>query len=129
MAGLRAALAAHDDPVDQLRSVLDHHLRLQMEHPEFRLLKGDFHPLRGEERRRFIEERDAYEHGVRAIVARGKELGLLGVEDPKLAVMVTLVGCTCIHTWYRSDGPLSSAEIARRITDFLMAGFGVRATG
>jgi AcrR family transcriptional regulator len=129
LAGLRAALAAHDDPVEQLRSVLDHHLRLHMEHPEFRLLKSDFHPLRGEERRRFIEERDEYEHGVRAIVARGKELGLLEVEDTKLAVMVTLVGCTYIHSWYRSDGPLSSAEIARRITGFFLAGFGVRAAG
>ena len=126
LAGLRAALAAHDNPVDQLRAVLTDHLRLHMERPEFRLLRNDFYPLRGEERRRFIEERDEYERGVRAIVVRAKELGLVDVEDPKLAVMVTLDGCTRVDNWYRPDGRLSSAEIARRITDFLLAGFGIR---
>ena len=125
LAGLRAALATSDDPVEQLRAVLNHHLRLHMEHPEFRLLQFDFHPLKGEERRRFIEERDEYEHRLRAIVARGREMGVLDVEDPKLALMVTLTGCTYLHGWYRPDGELSSVEIARRVTDFVMAGFGV----
>jgi hypothetical protein len=53
-------------------------------------------------------------------------MGLVAVEDPKLAVMVTLAGCTQVHNWYRPGGQLSSVEIARRITDFLLAGFGVR---
>jgi AcrR family transcriptional regulator len=128
LAGLRAALTAHQDPVEQLRSVITDHLRLHMERPEFRLLGSDFHPLRGEERQRYIEERDGYERGVRAIVIRAKEMGLVDVEDPKLAVMVTLAGCTQVHNWYRPDGQLSSLEIARRVTDFLLAGFGVRKT-
>jgi AcrR family transcriptional regulator len=126
LAALRAALTAHQDPVEQLRTVIRDHLRLHMEYPEFRLLRSDFHPLKGEERRRFIEERDEYERGVRAIVVRAKEMGLVAVEDPKLAVMVTLAGCTQVHNWYRPGGQLSSVEIARRITDFLLAGFGVR---
>jgi AcrR family transcriptional regulator len=127
LAGLRAALAAHEDPVEQLRETITNHLRLHMERPEFRLLRSDFHPLRGEERRRFIEERDEYERGVRAIVIRAKKMGLVDVEDPKLTVMVTLDGCTQVHNWYRPDGQLSSVEIARRLTDFFLAGFGVRA--
>jgi AcrR family transcriptional regulator len=126
MASLRAALAAHESPVDQLRAVIRDHLRLHLERVEFAILRSDFHPLKGEERRRFIEERDEYEHGVRAIVIRAKEMGLVDVEDPKLAVMMTLDGCNRVHRWYRPDGPLSSTEVARRITDFLLAGFGVR---
>ena len=126
LAGLRAALAAHEDPVEQLRATISNHLRLHMERPEFRLLRSDFHPLRGEERRRFIEERDEYERGVRAIVIRAKKMGLVDVEDPKLTVMVTLDGCTQVHNWYRADGQLSSLEIARRLTDFFLAGFGAR---
>src|SRR5205085_12674146 len=74
LAGLRAALAEHDDPVEQLRRVLTTHLLLHMERPEVRLLGSDLHPLRGEERRRFIEQRDEYERGVRGIVVRACEL-------------------------------------------------------
>jgi len=125
-AGLREALALHDDPVEQLRHVLTHHLRLHMERPEVRLLGGDLHPLRGEERKRFIAERDEYERGVRAIVARGRDLGLMDVEDPKLAVIAALSACTQVERWYRPDGALDAAEVTRRISDFLLAGFGVR---
>ena len=127
LAGLRAALAAHRDPVEQLRAAITNHLRLHMERPEFRLLRSDFHPLKGEERQRFIEERDEYERGVRAIVIRAKEMGLVDVEDPKLAVMVMLDGCSQVQNWYRPDGRLSSVEIARRVTDFFVAGLGVKA--
>ena len=126
MASLRAALAAHESPLDQLRAVIMDHLRMHLERVEFSILRSDFHPLKGEERRRFIEERDQYERGVRAIVFRAKEMGLIDVEDPKLAVMMMLDGCNRVHRWYRSDGPLSSTEVARRITDFYLAGFGIR---
>ena len=127
LAGLREALAEHSDPVAQLRHVLEHHLLLHMERPEVRLLRSDFHPLRGEELARFIAQRDEYERGVRAIVARGAAAGPVTVEDPKLAVMAALSACTQVDRWYRPDGDLTSAEVARRTADFLLAGFGVRA--
>ncbi len=126
LAGLREALAEHDDPVRQLRHVLVHHLLLHLERPEVRLLRSDFHPLRGGDRQRFIDRRDEYERGVRAIVARARELGLVEVEDPKLAVMAALAACTQVDSWYRPDGELASAEVARRTADYLLAGFGVR---
>ena len=128
LAGLREAVAAQDDPVEQLRHVLVHHLLLHMERPEVRLLGQDFHPLRGEERRAFIAGRDEYERGVRAIVARGRDQGLLAVEDPKLAVMAAIGACTQVDQWYRPDGDLPPAEVARRIADFLLAGFGAAAS-
>jgi AcrR family transcriptional regulator len=127
--GLRQARDLHADPVTQLRSVLLFHLRLHMERPEVRLLRSDFHPLRGAERDRFIARRDEYEHGVREIVARARRRGLIDVEDPKLAVMVALTACTQVDQWYRPQGELSSQEVARRIADFLLAGFGVRPSG
>ena len=122
LAGLRDALAAGDDPVDQLRLALTHHLRLHMERPEVTLLGEDFRPLRGEERARFIAERDQYERGVREIVAEGP----FDVEDVSLAVKVALTACTQVDRWYRPDGELSSEEVARRIAGFLLAGFRVR---
>lgn len=91
-----------------------------------RLLRSDLHPLNGEERRRFVARRDEYERGVRAIVARARERGLVEQEDPRLAVMAALGACTQVDGWYRPDGELPAAPVARRITDHLLAGFGVR---
>jgi AcrR family transcriptional regulator len=127
LAGLRAALEEHADPVEQLRHVLTSHLLLHMERPEVRLLRSDLHPLHGDELRQFIAQRDEYERGVRAIATRACDMGLADVEDPKLAVMAALAACTQVDRWYRPDGELSSAEVARRTADFLLAGFGVRA--
>src|SRR5581483_9856692 len=123
IAGLEEALQRHDTPVAQLRFVFENHLRLHMERPEVRLLRQDFHPLRGKELERFIAERDRYERGIRAIVARARAEGTFHVQDPKLAVMVSLAACTQVDRWYRPDGELPSDEIARRITDFLIDGF------
>jgi AcrR family transcriptional regulator len=125
LAGLETALQTSADPVEQLRSVFVHHLRLHMERPEVRLLSRDFHPLRGEELGRFLAERDRYEEGVREIVARGIAAGRLNPIDPKLAVIASLTACTGVDSWYRPGGELSPAEVARRIADFLLAGFGV----
>lgn len=123
--GLRRALELHADPVDQLRYVLTFHLRLHMERREVRLLRSDFHPLQGAELERFMAARDEYEYGVRAIAAQARDLGLASVEDPRLAVMVALTACSQVDTWYRADGALSSAELSRRIADFLLAAFGI----
>jgi TetR/AcrR family transcriptional regulator, cholesterol catabolism regulator len=123
LAGLEEALRTREDPVDQLRHVVETHLRLHLERPEVRLLTRDFHPLRGEERARFAAQRDRYEHGVRAIVSRAVADGRLRVEDPKLAVMVALAGATEVERWYRPEGELPRDEVVRRIADFLMDGF------
>lgn len=127
LAGLTEALARFDDPVEQLRHVLTRHVHLHMERPEVRLLGSDFHPLRGVDRERFIAGRDTYERGVRAIVTRARDEGLIDVEDPKLAVIAALSACTQVDRWYRPAGELTGAEVARRITEFLLAGFGVKA--
>jgi AcrR family transcriptional regulator len=123
LAGLEEALAEHDDPVGQLRHVLETHLRLHLERPEVRLLSQDFYPLRGEERDRFAAQRDLYEHGIREIVSRAVAEGRLQVGDPKLAVMVALAGATEVERWYHPEGELSRDEVVRRIADFLMDGF------
>ncbi len=123
LVGLQAAESAHEDPVEQLRQVLETHVRLHIERPEMRLLRQDFYPLRGAELERFTAQRDRYEHAVRAIVGRGRDAGRLQVEDPKLAVMVALAGATEVERWYRPEGELGGDEVVRRIVSFLLDGF------
>jgi AcrR family transcriptional regulator len=125
-AGVREALALYDDPVEQLVSVLRHHLVVHMTRPEVRLLYDDFHPLAGPELERFIDERDRYERGVRRIVLRGLHEGIFDVEDPAIAVRAALGACTSVDRWFRPSGPLSAEQVADVVADFLLAGFRVR---
>jgi AcrR family transcriptional regulator len=123
-AGLREALERSDDPVEQLRHVLRNHLVVHMTRPEVRLLSADLHPITGPDRERFIAERDRYERGVRSIVERGVREGVLQVGDPVLAVRAAMGACTSVDRWFRADGPLGADEIADRIADYLVTGFG-----
>jgi AcrR family transcriptional regulator len=126
-AGVREALERFSDPVEQLGFVLRNHLLIHMRRPEVRLVSGgDFHPLDGPALERFIAERDRYERAVREIVARGLEEGVLDVDDPAMAVRVTMGACTAVEDWFRPNGELAAEEVADRIARFLLAAFGAR---
>jgi AcrR family transcriptional regulator len=126
-AGLDEALRRHDDPVEQLRHVLHNHLMLHMTRPEVRLLSYDFFPITGAELEQFIDRRDRYERGVRAIVQRGVREGAFDVEDPAVAVRAAMAACTAVDRWFSPSGPLSAEQVARRTSSFLLAGFCERA--
>jgi AcrR family transcriptional regulator/DNA-binding XRE family transcriptional regulator len=124
-AGLNEALENYNDPVDQLRHVLRNHLLVHMTRPEVRLLSDDFHPMSEPELEVFIEERDRYEYGIRDIVRRGVKAGKLKVDDVAIAVRTALGACNYVDRWFRRQGPLSPEDVADRMTNFLLAGFGV----
>jgi len=126
-AGLDEALRRSEDPVEQLRHVLHNHLILHMTRPEVRLLSYDFFPITGAELEQFIEKRDRYERGVRAIVQRGVRQGAFDVDDPAVAVRAAMAACTAVDRWFCPDGPLSAEQVAGRTSGFLLAGFGIGA--
>jgi AcrR family transcriptional regulator len=126
LTGVRRALEHYDDPVEQLASVLRNHLVVHMTRPEVRLLYDDFHPLKGRELERFIDERDLYERGVREIVQRGVRQGAFEVEDPAIAVRAAMGACSSVDRWFRHTGPLTAEQVADASAGFLLAGFGVR---
>lgn len=126
-AGVHQALARFDHPVDQLRHILVNHLLVQMQRPELRLARPDFHPLQGSDLERFKAERDQYEAALRSVVERGQEMGAFEVDEPKLAVAVALGACNQVNRWYSPEGRLPAEEIARLIAGFLLTGFGARA--
>ena len=123
--GLNDAIEHHDDPAAQLRHVLRNHLMVHMMQPEVRLLTDDFHPISGTELDIFIDERDHYERGIRGIVSTGITQGIFSVRDVPIAVRAALGACNYVDRWFRPDGPLSADEVADRMADFLLTGFGV----
>lgn len=122
-AGLDEACELYDDPAHQLRHALRNHLLLNMTRPEFGLVTHDFHPMEGRDLARFIAERDTYERGVRAVVQRGVDQGVLAAADPAVATRTMLDALNSVHHWFRPDAPLSAEQVADRIVDFFMTGF------
>ena len=55
--------------------------------------------------------RRAYEDDLTAILADGRAEGTVAAGEPKVAARAIIAMLTGITTWYRADGPLSSARI------------------
>lgn len=82
--------------------------------------------------RRFLSEetftdikrkRDDFERLVTATLERGIEDGVFApLESPKLAAFGIIGMCAWAHEWFRPNGGLSAAEIARMYADIVIQG-------
>ncbi|MDF1705953.1 MAG: TetR family transcriptional regulator [Aeromicrobium sp.] len=63
--------------------------------------------------RRVVALRDEVQHLLDAQVDRCFESGEFGVVNPRVAARAIATMCTSLPSWFRSDGGLSAAEVAR----------------
>jgi AcrR family transcriptional regulator len=84
------------------------------------VLLTDLDNLSAAQRKRYVAKRDEFEAGVRQLIEAGVRSGEFQCADIKLASLAMLGAINWIPKWYRPDGPLSSAEIADGLADFLM---------
>ena len=75
-------------------------------------------PRRGE----FAAKRDRYEGMVRGLVRDCIREGTFADVDEKFATLLILSSINWIYQWYRADGPMTSEEIARKLTEMLFNG-------
>ena len=59
--------------------------------------------------------RDRFEHGVREMIRSGIADGVFAPQNIDLAGITILGAINWIPKWYRTDGQMSSAEIANSI--------------
>ncbi|MFD3000518.1 TetR/AcrR family transcriptional regulator [Pontibacter toksunensis] len=82
---------------------------------EWRHLSEPFHS-------QFLSLRDKYEARFRGIIKAGIESGEFTVPDEKFAALTILSGLNWIHTWYKPEGKMTPAEIARNLSLMLLMG-------
>ena len=70
-----------------------------------------------------IARRDAFDKGVRGVIAAGMMSGVFAEGDPKLLAFALFGAVNWIPRWYSPDGPASSQAIADLFADFFVAGF------
>jgi AcrR family transcriptional regulator len=73
--------------------------------------------LSGERRATVLERRDAYEAAFRGVIADGIATGTFAMTDPTMAATFLLTALNGIPTWYRTDGPVSPAQLADLYAD------------
>jgi TetR/AcrR family transcriptional regulator, cholesterol catabolism regulator len=75
-------------------------------------------------RRKIWRKRDRYLSLVEGLFEQGIADGYFRVLDVSLAVQAMFGMCNWAYHWYRSDGPLSTPEIAYEFWGYLIHGFG-----
>jgi AcrR family transcriptional regulator len=116
-AGLRAqeiALSSEQDPVDQLRTMVDLHVRFNMRFRREafvgnREVKSLDEPLAGE----LMELRDRYARNLLEVIERGVRGGAFDVLDTRMTGFAIIQMGFGVAVWFRPDGPLSEDETSK----------------
>ena len=70
----------------------------------------------------FAARRDEYERTFRILVHNCIREGSFADVDEKFATLLILSSINWIYQWYRSDGPMTPDEIARKLTEMFFKG-------
>jgi len=68
-----------------------------------------------------VARRDAIESIFKTVVHEGVARGVFAVDDVDLAVRAILDMGSSVSSWYRSDGPMTGAEVADRYVDLALS--------
>jgi TetR/AcrR family transcriptional regulator len=75
--------------------------------------------LTASDRAKLIDQRDAFEGALRALVREGISDGSIVSCDPKLAVFVVLGAIHWVPKWFSLKGPWSDAQVSIAISQML----------
>ncbi|HUX04920.1 MAG TPA: TetR/AcrR family transcriptional regulator [Acidimicrobiales bacterium] len=123
------AVAALDDPVDQIRALIDVHVRFGASDPDrAKVIDNEVQWLEGERRISIMTLRDEYEALWASVIARGNMLRSFQVQSESLARLALLEMCNGLAHWYRPDGPMTLEEIVAVFEDMAFSLLRVRDT-
>jgi AcrR family transcriptional regulator len=110
-------------PEQKLRRLIESFVHTILDDLHGTALFLDIRALGPRHLRQAVARRDQFDQGVRRVIAQGVDWGAFdpGV-DPKLVSFALLGAVNWIPRWYSPDGPAGSQEIARRFSDYLVAG-------
>jgi AcrR family transcriptional regulator len=122
LAAVEAAKALPASSAERLRGVLQAHVHAMLDELEGATAHLEVEALPEAMRGPVMEKRDRYERAVRALVAEGIKRGEFAKADAALVTRAMLGAVNWSARWYRPDGPQTSAEVARALSDYLVKG-------
>jgi AcrR family transcriptional regulator len=124
-AQLAGQAAQHIDlsPIEALRTVVDRHVRLIIDHgEEFRVVERNEERLPPKRRAAATEYRRGVLANFSAVIDRGIKSGDFRPVDTRVAALAIIGMCNWTAWWYRPGGRKSRDEIAELISDFALHG-------
>jgi TetR/AcrR family transcriptional regulator len=107
------------DGREKLVLMLRRYLKIMMGELDECLLLTEEHALTAGDRAKLIEQRDALERELRAVVKEGIRDGSIVPCDPKLAVFVLLGAVHWVSKWFSLKGPWTDAQVAAAISQMI----------
>ena len=123
---LEHILDSVDDPVEKLQKAIGSHVRIVTQKHVIGALRQQELILPRKWRTRIIAQRDAYEKAFQKIIQEGVEAGLLRSKDWKMSSLAALGTLNWIVRWYSPRGRLTTEEIEKEMSDFILRGLGAR---
>jgi AcrR family transcriptional regulator len=122
LAGEADAIASSDDPVEQLRRVVEGFVRHFTRHPrEAIVTTRDFVWLEGDDRARALSLRYEFRERIDALLRRGHEQGAFAVDNSKVAAFAIIEMCEAIPTWFDPAGELSESRVAYLYAEYAVS--------
>ncbi|MBW1706944.1 MAG: TetR family transcriptional regulator [Deltaproteobacteria bacterium] len=111
-------------PEDQLRLVIESHLKLTLSYRRSAKLLFDvsLDNLSRTKRKKIVDLRDTYDRIIRKILRRGMDAGCFRVVDEKMAGFMLASMITRTRIWYHPKKGLSVEELADFIFEFALNG-------
>jgi AcrR family transcriptional regulator len=112
----------HLDPVQQLRALVDRHVRVHLLYPAAAsVADGEMKALESDDRKAMVARRDRYERRFRGVLTAGVEEGLFAPDlDISVASMAILTMSTSVIDWWYPEGRYSVEETARTLAEFAL---------
>lgn len=106
----------------RIRLVIVSHLRCLLDEVEGSAAHLLTSALPPRQQRYLVAKRDRYEQGIRHLIASGIRSGEFVPRDAALAARAMLGALNWSVQWFRPEGPLTAAEIAEGLSDYLIRG-------
>jgi TetR/AcrR family transcriptional regulator, cholesterol catabolism regulator len=121
LAAGQEAVAAAEEPRDQLRALVRAHVLYHAEQ-RFRAKVADdqLNALGPERRATVVAVRDGYERLWREVIDAGRAASGWVVPDTPVVTFAITTMCTAVDVWYRENGRLTSSEIADVYEEFVL---------
>ena len=118
LAALEIVQRQRKSPTAQLRALIEAHIAGMLDDPCAAVLMTGIEELSPSQRRRYVGLRDRFERGIRRIIEAGIACREFRKVDVQLAGFAMLGSVNFMPKWYRPEGRMPSAEIARNFADF-----------
>lgn len=119
---LEEARGGFESAPERLAYVIRGHVRVMTDTLQGSSLAFEIPALSPEHQAEVVARRDAYECGVREIIAEGMEAGEFRRVDPKIAAFAILGAINWIARWYRPEGYLGAPELGALFARHLVGG-------